>query len=745
MVANQVVAVTRYNTRIDQALTMVEAEIARNNWATASAVLSGATKELYAAEQTYQSKGMFVNLRDRAKDLETKIKVSLSSNQRLIRFRALRAESGYLVLGLAGIDLKARWRKTQDVVRNALELFGANPDTGKDPNLADPNLDAAEKKEIREGCCEMLLGLAELVVELDPAEAGDRDRALPFLEQANRVCPAKGAYYSRRARCLARLGQDMEAKEQKKLAESSTFNEAFEAYLRGTDLYLDGDLAGAVKAFEAAVVRDPNHAGAHYACAIAYVRLRQQAGQAPRAREFLLAANMSLSVCIRQQPGIPWPFLVRGIVRHELSLTSDAESDFRDAEKLLPSDYPAARYALLVTRGSLRIGAGKVPGAISDLTEAVKIRPHDYQARLNLQRAYQLQGQKEKALGEMDQAIKDNAMGPAPVKALLYRTRARLHQEAGRNSAAMDDLAKSARLETAPAMAAEDLLARGKLLAQTEDYAGAVLAFSAALAAQPDHPGVLQARAEALLRLQREQEALRDLNVLLEGDRGRQPGTGPLFRARAGIRAKTGDHQGAIDDYTYALAAEPATGPAAMAAHCGRGWSYLAMDAALLAQADFDQALRLAPADGAAHNGLAQAQLKLGRFKDAADSAEQALKLGPAERTPAQQCSHVLDAARVFAQLSLKAAEQAGVNSQRGKDVGLAYQNRAIGLIRDAVMTLPAPERKKVWSTTIERDRAWNPIRECKGFLELAGEVGQAEPPPLLPSPGQGEGRKPQN
>ena len=203
------------------------------------------------------------------------------------------------------------------------------------------------------------------------------------------------------------------------------------------------------------------------------------------AREFLLAANMSLSVCIRQQPGIPWPFLVRGFVRHELSLTSDAESDFREAEKLLASDYPAARYALLVTRGSLRIGAGKVPGAISDLTEAVKIRPRDYEAHLSLQRAYQLQGQKEEALREMDNVIMDQAMGPAPVKALLYRTRARLHQEAGRISDAMSDLTKSAGLETAPAMAAEDLQARGRLLAQTEDYAGAVLAFSAALTASP--------------------------------------------------------------------------------------------------------------------------------------------------------------------------------------------------------------------------------------------------------------------
>ena len=125
----------------------------------------------------------------------------------------------------------------------------------------------------------MLLGLAELVVELDPTEAGDRDRALAFLEQAKSVCPAKGAYYSRRARCLARLGQDMEAKEQKKLADGATFNEAFEAYLRGTDLYLDGDLAGAVKAFEAAVVRDPNHAGAHYACAIAYLRCASRPGR----------------------------------------------------------------------------------------------------------------------------------------------------------------------------------------------------------------------------------------------------------------------------------------------------------------------------------------------------------------------------------------------------------------------------------------------------------------------------------
>jgi tetratricopeptide (TPR) repeat protein len=349
--------------------------------------------------------------------------------------------------------------------------------------------------------------------------------------------------------------------------------------------------------------------------------------------------------------------------------------------------------------------------ATADLTAAVRLKPQDYQAHVNLARAYQLSRQDDAAVRELDRAIE---LSPPSALAALYRTRARLHQEASRLPEAVRDLDEAARHESggkSSAQAAEDLLAKGRLLSQARDYKGAVAAFDAALTALPDHQAALRARAEALLRLQRDDDALRDLNRLLEIERGRQSGAAPLFRVRAGIRAKAGDYQGAIEDYTHVLGLE-----SDHTAFAARGWAFLALDSPVLAQTDFDRAVRLNPKDGDAHNGLAYARVKLGRYQDAVLNAEEALRLGPTSARTAY------NAARVFAQASLKAGEDKSLPNARGRELCLAYQERAVALLREALAALPVGEKNAYWSSQIRRDSALNPIRTCKGFGSLAAE-----------------------
>jgi len=247
--------------------------------------------------------------------------------------------------------------------------------------------------------------------------------------------------------------------------------------------------------------------------------------------------------------------------------------------------------------------------------------------------------------------------------------------------------------------------------------------FSAALAVGPNPRAALRARADVLLGLQREDEALRDLNALLQGEHSQQPGLAPLYRARAAFRAKAGKYSEAVEDYTLALVAEPGVA----AAHVGRGWSYLAMDAAALAEKDFDRAIKLDAKDGDAHNGRGYALVKQGRYREAVADAEEALRQGPPQGVASQRCRHSYNAARIFAQVFLKVAEESALQNPRGRAVGLEYRDRAVQLVREAMTALPAEERGGFWSRTIQRDGALNPIRQCNSFRQLAAAYVASE------------------
>jgi tetratricopeptide (TPR) repeat protein len=704
-------------------LRQVEALSESKHWEEARSRLDGVFRQLDVAEQAYSTDSQFRELRSRADDLRRVIDMQLTARERLERFRTLRTEAGFLVMGLAGTDPEERGTRAREVVGLAFALFGAEPEADPLPTLDQSTLSPEQQREVREGCCEMLLGLVQLAAEAhshDDSAAQRRaaERALSLLDRAARLRTAPGICHARRARCLTKLGRQSEARVEEARERACPPERAFEYFLRGSDLYADGDLEGSVVAFEKALSLEPNHAAAAYALALPHLRLRGREAQPAVARAHLLVARMSLTACINQQPDLPWPYLCRAFTQGELGEFQAADADFTAAERALrsrPDD--AARYALLVSRGALRIRRGELKEATDDLSAAVKSKPNDYQAHVNLARAFQLRQMDDEAVREMDRAI---AAAPPSALAALYRTRARLHQEAGRTEAAIHDLDQSARHERggqSSPQAAEDLLAKGRLLAKGKDYAGAIEAFDAALAARPDHAAALRARAEALLRVQRNDEALRDLNRLLEGERGHQAGVAPLYRARAAARVRAADYAGAVEDYTHALGLEPD-----QAAYAGRGWGYLALDAPTLARADFDRAVRLNPKDGDAHNGLAYSRVKLGKYREAVEDAEEALRLGPAT------ARNLYNAARVFAGASLHASQDGTLPNGRGRELSLQYQDRAVALLRDSLGALPPGERAAFWSGTVRRDAALNPVRPSDAFRQLAAD--QAAPTP---------------
>src|SRR5262249_51507788 len=115
-----------------------------------------------------------------------------------------------------GLDLSTNVETTRQAALAALRLFAApGPDGGSDPaafTLA-PLPDAlsrAQREEIITGCYELLLILADPLIEPLPAPDAQH-QALRILDQAARLRPPTRAYYLRRAVCLTRRGDGLGA------------------------------------------------------------------------------------------------------------------------------------------------------------------------------------------------------------------------------------------------------------------------------------------------------------------------------------------------------------------------------------------------------------------------------------------------------------------------------------------------------------------------------------------------------
>ena len=86
-----------------------------------------------------------------------------------------------------------------------------------------------------------------------------------------------------------------------------------------------------------------------------------------------------------------------------------------------------------------------------------------------------------------------------------------------------------------------------------------------------------------------------------------------------------GDYAGATDDYTRALLIKPDWD---IQTH--RGWAYFFAEAPGLALRDFDEAVRLNPANVDAYVGRGLARVSLGQTEDAVADADEALRRDPA-------------------------------------------------------------------------------------------------------------------
>jgi tetratricopeptide (TPR) repeat protein len=616
-----------------------------------------------------------------------------------------------------GLDLLSNQGETRRWAKAALAVFAA-PGPGDSWTLGPlpAILSPQEKDEVKEGCYELLLVLAEAVDE--PGQG------LRFLDQAARLLPATHAYHLRRAACLARRGDAAGAERERQRAERLPAATAFDHFLAGEERYRRREWSTAIGHFDAALQLQPDHFWSHCLAAIGCVNLGQ-----------FREAKVRLNACLRREPRFAWLYVLRGFAstriaasirdaaekqKHEVSssrLRADAdlqfqaaEKDFRLATELLQSEpNQELRYALLVNHGLLGLERRDWDQAKARLLAAIQLNGRQWEAFTALAEVYQRRGQPDEAIAQYGRAI-----DLKPDWSALYRGRAdaelaRQDPTPGQRAQALRDLDQAIRLEDpGNPVLARDHGKRAVLLLRDHRDEEALAACDAALKAFPDHIEAHRLRLDLLRKGKRHAEVIRCCDDLL----ARQKPSAELYELRGLAKEALGDHAGAIADVTQAITLSPQSAPLL----ARRGELYLITDAPRSALRDFEETLRLDPnsADACIGRGLARAAL--GQHQLAAADAAQALRLG--EPTPRR----FYNAARIYAKAAIAAATEVRKRGQDAVSLVARYQDQAVALIREAIKRHPAPQRASFVTNVVRADPALATLRHRLRSLELAGQ-----------------------
>jgi tetratricopeptide (TPR) repeat protein len=652
-------------------------------------------------------------LRDQAQRLRDEAAGHQQAGDRFQQLTRERDEVLFQATLATGEGSQANISQTRAAAPRALALAGVSLE-GRAPLSPDPYWTAEENATAAVACYELLLVLAEAEGQPLPGEGAEPQlrKALRLLDRAASLGWASHptqAYHLRRARYLEQLGDQAEAKQERRRAADRPPATALDYYLLGDEKYKQGHFAEAVQEFENALEVQPDHFWARYFQAMAYLQL----GRAAEAKTGLTAC-LGQSRDLRRRDFIPiYLHVLRGYANIRLKEFHAAEDDFQSALRLKPGPDPA--HVLFANRAVLWFQQEKFDRAEADLRQAIALK-EDYQAHVTLAQVYQKEKKWAEAAGQLDQAL-----ALEPDLAVLYRLRARLKEGSPDPDleAALRDcdraIAIEARSGPSPDLA-KDHAERGRILQRRRQYADAVAAYDAALKIDPGLTRAHLGRADAELELGHYKEALASLDAYLK--KGGRPRV-EVYRARGLARAKLGRHAEAIDDYSRALESNPKDEERA-SLHLSRGEQYLAVNALAPALDDFEEAVRLDPASADAWLACAHVRVQLGDAEKGVADAERAVRGGPKE----SRLWH--GAARVYVQAAGQRKAERGHEEVEAR-LRHRYLQRAVDLLRRALDVEPAEHRQSYWRDNVLTDAALVPLRGLPEFVRLSGGLDGRE------------------
>jgi serine/threonine protein kinase/predicted Zn-dependent protease len=625
---------------------------------------------------------------------------------RFANFQRFYDEAIFYQSDYTGLDPEANIRASRTSAARALAEFGLGTirlEKEGDPAILAPDarhFDARELEKINIGCYELILLQAESVSHVLPGEDRARQvrQSLEILDSARRLRGITPAFHLRRAAALERSGDGPGAKAERRLAEKfPTSNwSAVDHFLTGEQAYRRKDLRLAIESFRRALSIQPDRFWAHYFLAVCLLKEHRAA-----------EAQSVLIACQSRRPDFAWTYLLKGFAEGEMHEFDLAEEDFRRANELRLNDQE--RYVMLVNRGVMRIRRGRNDDAVADLSGAIKLKPDQFEAYINLAMAYEKLGRWDEVLSTLGQAIAGH-----PSEAVLYRARSQAYRLHLRTNEALGDLRRVIELlPTDDPASAADHLEIALILQQTDRPRESLAACDRALQLKPNRAEIHRARAVALMLLRRYDEAVGSFDACL----AHGGSSAALYEARGLALASHGSYERALADYTMALSLSRAT-PSLLA---NRGWVYLLSGAPAPALRDFDESLRLDSSNGHALSGRALTNVQLRKTREAISDAQASLRLNP------DDSRQVYNAARVFCQAAAcleSSAEKNGMTMSTAD----RYRNEALRLLTRALDLCPEADRSRFWEDYVRKDSSLDLIRRSRSFIDLGARAAAVRP-----------------
>lgn len=318
---------------------------------------------------------------------------------------------------------------------------------------------------------------------------------------------------------------------------------------------------------------------------------------------------MSTNVSPSYVPAEAQDFFNRGKERLKEGNWRDALSDFTEAIKLRPDVAVGYRF-----RAYAHADGGNVARAIADLDEAIRLKPDDTQSYYDRAQYFLRQKQYDHALTDCNKGLAIDG-----ARADLIALRGRTHAARGASESAEIDFTRA--IEIDPEGATDYYIWRGDLYMECDDNDKAIADFTEAMTRRANNSYACSRRASAYWAKRDIEAALADFTKAIEID----PEGLWLRNGRGLVYADRGDHELAVEDYTHAIRLNPAHGPS----YEYRGESLCKLGKKPEALADFNEAIRLNPDSIRLYNRRAMFHYFNGDYSKAIRDHMEALKREP--------------------------------------------------------------------------------------------------------------------
>jgi serine/threonine protein kinase/predicted Zn-dependent protease len=699
-------------------LAAVEVEVERAN------DLPAALAELTDIASTLRPETTLAELGERARTRLESVRTLVAqkqavdaAKQRVAAFRRNLDGARFFGSQFTGERPEENAAKATALARAALELFG--PPDSLSLKIDPPHLAPDEREAIQSQVYELALILAEARLH-PPVDEADADRlarieqGLGWLRRAEDAGLRSRTVEELKSRLHRQAGDVEKADTATAAAAALEPQTAWELVTVGELLRQDdGRHLEALEWYRRALDRDPKYFLALYFTGVANLQHVQTVEVTPKGgddvRGYLTASLTAFTSCLAERPDFAWPLLLRGVAQASLGEFDSAYDDFARAEAAIDTasgliDPELYRYGIAMNRGAVYLQQQRYREAEGEFLAARGLRPNLPDPLVNLSLVRRAQEKDSEALGLLTEALERDGRNPK-----TWRLRSEVHQRLDDDAAALDDQRRWLEAEQAPAGKAAALAESGKLYQRAGTLGEAVNAYRASLELAPDVATTHRLLAEALLALKRPDLAVAEYSRFLE----LSDPVGDVYRARGLAQAQLGNYRGAINDYTRSLELEPSANMLTR-----RGWAYL-LQAKQLAIQDFDESIRLNPANGDSYNGRGYAKALVGDLDGAVQDAEEAVKRGP----PAFEM--LFNAATIHGTAVGELSRAAGAKlSQADRDQrATAWTGRAVELLRECDKLLGAP-RRAILRKAIADDSSFDPIRGADVFTAFWKEIG---------------------